>query len=286
NHYFCFGGRFRTAKHSIYLNIFMFMAIILPLVVFLVFEAKWTWHHVSPAVPLLFVYVWLVCAASFVKAAGGDPGVLPRNVHLTENVAQLPEEYFNTITIPAFQTGSVAVKYCATCRIWRPARTSHCLTCDACVTVHDHHCVWLNNCVGLRNYMYFMEFLAGSILCCLYILGFTVYRLAKLDSFRHAIRTSPMSFMLAIYSSLVMIYPTILFGFHLYLNVTAQTTREFLGNIHKPVGEQTFWQYSEGSDVKGALRNAAHVWLRVRGPSALRVRDPYVHGDRRWDKLA
>ncbi|KAJ1991049.1 Eukaryotic peptide chain release factor GTP-binding subunit [Coemansia spiralis] len=70
----------------------------------------------------------------------------------------------------------VRLKYCETCRIYRPPRASHCRFCDNCVENEDHHCVWLNNCVGRRNYRYFYSFLFSTTVLALYILAFCLVR--------------------------------------------------------------------------------------------------------------
>ncbi|KAJ2776862.1 Eukaryotic peptide chain release factor GTP-binding subunit [Coemansia javaensis] len=71
----------------------------------------------------------------------------------------------------------VRLKYCQTCRIYRPPRASHCRTCDNCVENSDHHCVWLNACVGRRNYRYFYSFLLSLTALALYIMAFCLVRL-------------------------------------------------------------------------------------------------------------
>ncbi|KAJ1950720.1 Eukaryotic peptide chain release factor GTP-binding subunit [Linderina macrospora] len=67
---------------------------------------------------------------------------------------------------------AVRLKYCETCKIYRPPRASHCKYCDNCVENEDHHCIWLNNCVGRRNYRYFYAFVGVLTFLCLYIVAF------------------------------------------------------------------------------------------------------------------
>ncbi|KAF8212081.1 DHHC palmitoyltransferase-domain-containing protein [Mycena galopus ATCC 62051] len=65
----------------------------------------------------------------------------------------------------------VRVKYCPTCKTYRPPRSSHCKMCDNCVDGCDHHCQWVNNCIGRRNYTtFFILLLSASLSVILMII--------------------------------------------------------------------------------------------------------------------
>jgi hypothetical protein len=38
-------------------------------------SASYLWHHVSPAIPIIFAYLFFICLSSFIHASVVDPGV-------------------------------------------------------------------------------------------------------------------------------------------------------------------------------------------------------------------
>ncbi|KAI9481234.1 MAG: hypothetical protein EXX96DRAFT_207920 [Benjaminiella poitrasii] len=139
--FFC-GGRFLTSRAlwAFSLSIFLLIA---PSVLFLIFTCPWLWHHVSPAVPILFAYTFCLTLASMLKTSWTDPGILPRNLDSKgfPNEDQFGYRYSlmsddSSFPLPKeimIKNIPVRLKYCETCCIYRPPRASHCRQCDNCV---------------------------------------------------------------------------------------------------------------------------------------------------------
>lgn len=71
---FFMGGRWMNAREfPVYIA--TGLMIVIPGVLFLVFSAPDLWHLVSPAIPIIFAYVFLICFSSFLHASVSNPGV-------------------------------------------------------------------------------------------------------------------------------------------------------------------------------------------------------------------
>jgi palmitoyltransferase ZDHHC9/14/18 len=198
NMHFFLGGRLMNARLKPQ-PVITGLLVILPAALFFAFSAKFLWHNVSPALPIIFAYLFYLTMSSFFRAALSDPGILPRNLHphppnpaeeLDPYVAGPPTTSWVMVknALPAASdpeglqhTGALEVprKFCDSCKIWRPLRTHHCRDCDGCVETHDHHCGWLNNCVGRRNYLYFFSFIVEACLMCVLLIIFSLLHLAR-----------------------------------------------------------------------------------------------------------
>lgn len=264
--YLC-GGRSFLVKKNPY-GLAIGLTLITAGILYWVFEAPWAWHHQSPAVVIIFSYLWVLTLCFLVKASTSDPGLQPKNIHLPFDSTKLllesgPDEYFDTISLPYYSNRTVgaSVKYCATCHIWRTPRMSHCLVCNVCVQNHDHHCVYINNCVGAGNYRFFLWFLLTTVITCFYLGTFMFLRCSRYrrmegyESFADFVKHSPVSLLLGLLSCVGVIYPLLLLLFHTYLTANNITTREYLNNAR---GNP---DYVNVFDTHSILKNLAINWL-------------------------
>ncbi|GAA5912919.1 uncharacterized protein JCM6883_006256 [Sporobolomyces salmoneus] len=150
------------------------------------------------AVVGVFCYLTMISWSSMLKAALTDPGILPRNLDPDPQRKYEPPivhadvdgrgdeegegKFVAEVKYVRVKNGVVGSKWCETCEIYRPPRTSHCRICDNCVELTDHHCAFLNNCIARRNYLPFLTFLSSTSLLLLYSLAFTSYYISLAPS--------------------------------------------------------------------------------------------------------
>jgi palmitoyltransferase ZDHHC9/14/18 len=116
-------------------------------------------------VPLSMALIHAVAVFALLRTATMDPGVVPRAP--PEEPLPVDDGSGNPPVVrpkPAawkeeiIDGVKVQLKYCTTCRIYRPPRATHCGICDNCVHKFDHHCPWTGTCIGERNYRFFALF--------------------------------------------------------------------------------------------------------------------------------
>jgi predicted amidophosphoribosyltransferase len=76
------------------------------------------------------------------------------------NINQMTSDPLNNLIFD-IQINDILVKnkYCRTCHMIRPTRSSHSAICSNCISIFDHHCPFLSACIGMRNYQFFIFFL-------------------------------------------------------------------------------------------------------------------------------
>ncbi|OAD01755.1 hypothetical protein MUCCIDRAFT_156351, partial [Mucor lusitanicus CBS 277.49] len=135
--FFC-GGRFLTSRALWAFCVSLFL-VIMPSVLFLIFTCPWLWHHISPAVPIVFAYIFCITLSSMLKTSWTDPGIIPRNLDIHSMNAHKNDSnrfgyrYSSMSDVSSFPLPReviikgvpVRLKYCETCCIYRPPRASH-----------------------------------------------------------------------------------------------------------------------------------------------------------------
>ncbi|XP_041653702.1 palmitoyltransferase ZDHHC9 [Cheilinus undulatus] len=236
---FCCDGRVMMARQKgvFYLTLFLIVG---TCSLFFAFECPYLAIHLSPAIPVFAAVLFLFVMAMLLRTSFSDPGVLPRALPEEAAFIEMEIEAANG-NVPAGQRPPprirnvqinnqiVKLKYCYTCKIFRPPRASHCSICDNCVDRFDHHCPWVGNCVGKRNYRYFYLFTMSLSLLTIYIFTFNIVHVVMRsvdNGFLNTLKETPGTVLEVLVCFFTLWSVVGLTGFHTYLISLNQTTNE------------------------------------------------------------
>ena len=203
------------------------------------------------------------------RATKEEADALEREISAATENSSTRQPRIKEITI---QGVTVRLKYCFTCKIFRPPRASHCGMCDNCVEGFDHHCPWVGNCIGKRNYRYFYFFLFFLVCLCVFIFSCGVVKLVTLSKelgVAAAMKDSPAT-CLELFICFFSIWSVLgLYGYHSYLIAMNLTTNE---DLKKSYSSRRCAKnpHSRSSVVK----NCAAALCGPKFPNLLRAREP------------
>ena len=240
-------------------------AISVPIFLFLIFIADFITKNISFIIPLIIFILYSITVSLLIIASFCDPGIM-LNFPLEKRIIEDRKE------AKIFQLGYIKnYKYCETCSIIRPCRSTHCGDCNNCIEKFDHHCPWIGTCVGKRNYKYFYFFLFFLNFFICFIIIFCLYYLIKRiseiveennsydDSLKikniasYCLTEVIMSLYIIIYEGLVMIFVTGLFIYHTKLVLQNMTTKEDIKFFWKNPQGNPFFRTLKKINMKNSL---------------------------------
>ena len=263
--YLRFKGNLLLGPCSFRPTMLSLIALSIPIFLFLFFLSDFLSQNISFIIPLIIVILYIITISLLIVASFCDPGIM-LNFPLEKRVIEDRKES------KIFQLGYIKnYKYCETCSIIRPSRSTHCGDCNNCVEKFDHHCPWIGTCVGKRNYQYFYFFLLFlNFLICLIII-FSFYYLIKritqlvkennlLDEsskikniISYSLTEVIMSLYIIIYEGLVMIFVTGLFIYHTKLVLKNITTKEDIKKFWENPQRNPYFRKEKKINIKNSL---------------------------------
>ena len=158
----------------------------------------------------VFLLLW-----SYVMSTITDPGSIPSNIDF------LTQEQVDPTRLNSLDYKKAHITTCSKCNIKRPPRAHHCSHCNRCVLKMDHHCPWVGNCVGYRNHRFFIQFLGYGCISCI---NLCLSCMPYLQNSEVNENIAPL--VGCVVAGFAFIVFLCLFGFHMYLVFTNQTTLE------------------------------------------------------------
>eukprot|EP00931_Biecheleriopsis_adriatica_P035326 TRINITY_DN20327_c0_g1_i1.p1 TRINITY_DN20327_c0_g1~~TRINITY_DN20327_c0_g1_i1.p1 ORF type:complete len:370 (+),score=51.29 TRINITY_DN20327_c0_g1_i1:48-1112(+) len=255
NQFFCCGRCVTGPTIDFWYNMCAWGFIMIPSGFYFLVCSKYLAEKVSIWLPIVTALVLLATIIFLLLTSCTDPGILPRH-DLRVAVDGLDERVVSalgeTLALPELDPVSrepicqltdeqqrQGYRWCVTCKVVRPPRSSHCNDCNNCVLMFDHHCPFVNNCVGQRNYAFFSAFLVSTgCLGFAVVAGIGIYLSDEARNSRgpESLTSNPllclMVLVIGVPTAVLLIGVLGLMIFHIYLASRGRTTREvFTGKI-------------------------------------------------------
>ncbi|XP_048882110.1 palmitoyltransferase ZDHHC18a isoform X2 [Brienomyrus brachyistius] len=139
NRFFC-DGRIIVARQSGVLP-FTLGLIIFTSGLFFIFDCPFLVEHLTSFIPVVGGVLFIFVVVSLLQTSLTDPGILPRaTLDEAADIEKQIDDSGSSAYHPPPRTREVVIndqvvmlKYCFTCKMFRPPRTSHCGLCDNCV---------------------------------------------------------------------------------------------------------------------------------------------------------
>ncbi|OLQ11133.1 putative palmitoyltransferase ZDHHC14 [Symbiodinium microadriaticum] len=204
---FCCRGRCITAYPS-GPAVCAWSFILVPCGIYTIFAER-LWQEWFPVVPIAAALMFFVTTMSLCCLTWAPSALANASVQLAAVAEGLRQ---------------VGYKWCRTCQIVRPPRSSHCPDCDHCVMRYDHHCPFVNNCIGQRNYIFFVGFVS-SVVCLAIVV------LPGMEPNSDVVNTALMIAVISVASlaGLAFLSLIVFLGYHTFLIASGMTTKEHLG---------------------------------------------------------
>eukprot|EP01025_Chloroclados_australasicus_P044425 TRINITY_DN4817_c0_g1_i7.p2 TRINITY_DN4817_c0_g1~~TRINITY_DN4817_c0_g1_i7.p2 ORF type:complete len:358 (-),score=26.13 TRINITY_DN4817_c0_g1_i7:3449-4522(-) len=240
-------------------NLFITISLVwIPMTIYLVWPARYLGEHLNWSFFIIGAVLGTLCVTWLLITACMDPGIMPR---------ESPDEEYRQGNKPRttdvqLNGCTITVRYDETCHFYRPPRCHHCSINDNCIQRFDHHCPWVGTTIGLRNYRFFVLFVATCAITSLFVFATCVLQIherrRELEeekgggvSVGKTLEKTVAALALIIYTFIQIWLVGGLLMFHLYLIATNQTTYENYKRAHNDQPNP----YS-----KGLFINCWEVW--------------------------